>query len=168
MHCLQTSQRGTTFFNTLRAHLDRSGRSEDRRDHQFPLQREAFDRPYDETGKRSRAFWRNANRIGHRQPRAAPSPLFPSGGEASSRPRECEVLLDLVPELAPQAVNVQKLQVFSTHDVGAGERVLSRAAKHQALSAERTRVQLQVAPRFTRQDAGVILACEDFRRAVAG
>ena len=37
-----------------------------------------------------------------------------------------EVLLDLIPELAPKAVNVRKLyQVFSTNDVGAGERVLS-------------------------------------------
>lgn len=70
-----------------------------------------------------------------------------------------EVLLDLVPELAPKAVNVRKLyQVFSTNDVGAGERVLRCAAKHEALLEEGTHVQLPVGPRFTRQDAGVILA----------
>jgi hypothetical protein len=46
-----------------------------------------------------------------------------------------EVLLDLVLELAPEAVNVRKLyQVFSTNDVGAGEGVLRSAAKHNALS----------------------------------
>jgi len=38
-------------------YLDRSGRSRDRREHQFPLQGEAFDRPCDETGSRSRALW---------------------------------------------------------------------------------------------------------------
>src|SRR3546814_14905642 len=38
------------------AYLDRSGRSRDRREHQFPLQSEAFDRPCDETGRRSRAI----------------------------------------------------------------------------------------------------------------
>src|SRR5215469_14738114 len=43
-------------------YLDRSGRSRDRRDRQFPLQREAFDRPCDETGSRSRALWQDANR----------------------------------------------------------------------------------------------------------
>jgi len=36
-----------------------------------------------------------------------------------------EVLPDLIPQLAPKAVNVRKLyRVFSTNDVGAGERVL--------------------------------------------
>src|SRR5262245_31493426 len=44
-------------------YLDRSGRSRDRRDHQFPLQREAFDRPCDETRSRSRALWQDANRM---------------------------------------------------------------------------------------------------------
>jgi hypothetical protein len=69
------------------------------------------------------------------------------------------VLPDLVPELVPKAVNVRKLyQVFSTNDVGAGERVLSCAAKQEALSEEGTHVQLPVGPRFTREDAGVILA----------
>lgn len=78
------------------------------------------------------------------------------------------MLLELVPELATEAVNVRKLQVFSTNDVSAGERVLSSAAKHQAISGERTRVQLQVGARLTRQDAGVIPAREDFRRTLAG
>ena len=70
-----------------------------------------------------------------------------------------EMLLDLVAELAPKAVDVRKLyQVFSTNDVDAGERMLRSAAKHKALSEEGTHVQLPVGPRFTRQDAGVILA----------
>src|SRR3546814_10036155 len=51
-----------------------------------------------------------------------------------------EVLLDQVPELAPEAVDVRKLyQVFSSNDVGAGERMLRCAAKHEALSKEGTR-----------------------------
>src|SRR3546814_15490147 len=45
------------------AYLDRSGRSRDRREHQFPLQSEAFDRPCDETGRRSRALRQDANRM---------------------------------------------------------------------------------------------------------
>src|SRR3546814_6749082 len=44
-------------------YLDWSGRSRDRRDHQFPLQGEAFDRPRDETGNRSRALRQDADRL---------------------------------------------------------------------------------------------------------
>jgi len=70
-----------------------------------------------------------------------------------------KVFLDLISKLAPEAVNVRRLyQVFSTNYVGAGERVLGCAAKHEALSEEGTHFQLLVGPRFARQDAGVILA----------
>src|SRR3546814_16627134 len=80
-----------------------------------------------------------------------------------------EVLLDQVPEPAPEAVDVRKLyQVFSSTDVGAGERMLRCAAKHEALSKEGTHVQLRVGPRFTRQDPSVIFACEDFPRVLPG
>src|SRR3546814_18680997 len=44
-------------------YLDWSGRSRDRRDHQFPLQGEAFDRPRDETGNRRRALRQDAARM---------------------------------------------------------------------------------------------------------
>src|SRR3546814_5107999 len=44
------------------AYLDRSERSRDRREHQFPLQSEAFDTPCDERGRRTRTPRTDANR----------------------------------------------------------------------------------------------------------
>src|SRR3546814_8210792 len=41
----------------------RSCLSRGRRDRPFPLQRGAFDGPYDETGSRSQALWQDANRM---------------------------------------------------------------------------------------------------------
>src|SRR3546814_3324802 len=41
----------------------RSCLSRGRRDRPFPLQRVAFDGPYDETGSRSQALWQDANRM---------------------------------------------------------------------------------------------------------
>ena len=57
-------------------YLDRSGRSRDRRDHQFPLQREAFDRPCDETRSRRRALWQSANRMAMATTRCTQFSLF--------------------------------------------------------------------------------------------
>src|SRR5262245_629292 len=65
-------------------YLDRSGRSRDRRDHQFPLQREAFDRPCDETRSRSRALWQDANRMAIGNHALHPSSVFPCGSEATA------------------------------------------------------------------------------------
>ena len=70
-----------------------------------------------------------------------------------------KVLLDPVPELAPEAVDIRKRgQVCGTHDIDAGERMSRSAAKHETLQEERTYLKLSIRFRLLRQDAGVVLA----------
>ena len=70
-----------------------------------------------------------------------------------------KVLLDPVPELASEAVDVRKQgQVCGTYDIDAGERMLRSAAKHETFPEERTHVKFGIMSRFTRQDASVVLA----------
>src|SRR3546814_4532133 len=101
----------------------RSGRSRDRREHQFPLQSEAFDRPCDETGRRSRALRQDANRMAIGNHALHPVLSFRAEAWPHHDLSTDEVLLDQVPELAPEAVDVRKLyQVFSPNADSSEER----------------------------------------------
>lgn len=88
-------------------------------------------------------------------------PILSVGAKAWSHDHflSSEVIVDLVAELAFDAIDKWKLQqIFDAYDLAIREWMACCAAEQEALPEQWANIELSIRLRLTRKDAGVILA----------